>query len=198
MARKKPTPDFSIARFQEGSLQDFNYVFECYYDTLYVFAYNLIFTTAAARDMATASFVKCWHAHAEFENIHAIKAFLYRATGEGCLNYWTQLKRQPALRPHILFFLEKSLRDEAYLQQQLLNAEVFSELLREIECLPAKCRDVVRLSYFKNLSTDELANELRTSCRDVLYQKARGVRILRSSFLKKSQLPAPEYFFLLA
>jgi RNA polymerase sigma-70 factor (ECF subfamily) len=194
MAKKKPIPDFSISRFREGSLRDLNCVFEWYYDTMYVFAYNLIWAGTGARDIATESFVKLRHSHTEFESLPGIKAFLYRATRDGCLDYLALLKKGQTVQKEILHSLEKSLKDEGYLKDQIINAEIFSELLREIDSLPVKCREVVGLLYFKSLSAGEVAGQLQTSCRDVLHQKARGVRILRTSFLKKSLLPPQEYF----
>jgi RNA polymerase sigma-70 factor (ECF subfamily) len=187
-------PDFSVTRLSEGSLRDLNGVFESYYDTMYVFAYNLIWAGTGAREVATEAFVKCWRSHAAFENLPPLKTFLYKATRDGCLEYLELLRKERAIREDILSFLEKSLKDETYLKEQLINAEIFSELLREIDSLPVKCRDVVRLTYFKNLSAGEVAGQLQTSCRDVLHQKTRGVRILRTSFLKKALLPPQEYF----
>ena len=184
-----------MTRFREGSLRDFNSVFERYYDTMHVFAYNLIWTSTGARDVATESFIKCGRSHAQFEDLPAIKTYLYKATRDGCLDYLERLRKDRAIREDILSFLEKSLMDETYLKEQLINAEIFSELLREMDSLPVKCRDVVRLTYFKNLSAGEVAGQLQTSCREVLFQKTRGVRILRTSFLKKALLPPQEYYF---
>lgn len=195
MAKKELTPDFSVARFREGSLRDFNHVFDGYYDTMYVFAYNLIWASRTAQDIATAAFVTCWHSRAGFKTLPDIKAFLYRTTRDGCLDYLTRLKKEELVEEEIYQFLAKNLKDEDYLKDRLINAEIFSELLREIDSLPFKCREVVKLTYFKSYSADEVAGQLRTSCRDVLHQKARGVRILRTSFLKKALLPPQEYSF---
>ena len=194
MAKKPPSQDFLISRFRQGSLRDFNHVFDGYYDTMYVFAYNLIWTSLPAQDIATRSFVECWRSRASFDNLPDIKAFLYRATRDGCVDYLSSLKDQQLVEEEIVGFLIKGLKEDAYLKDQFINAEIFSELLREIDDLPFKCREVVKLTYFKSYSTEDVAGELQTSCSDVIQQKSRGVRILRSSFLKKALLPPQEYF----
>jgi RNA polymerase sigma-70 factor (ECF subfamily) len=193
MTKKSLVLDFSLTRFREGSLRDFNVIFDGYYDTMYVFAYNLIWAGRAAQDIATEAFVKCWHSRAQFESLPATKTFLYRATRDGCLDYLGRLKKEEQVEEKIYEILAKNGRDEGYLKDQIVNAEIFSELLREIDSLPFKCREVVKLTYFKSYSADEVAGELQTSHRDVLHQKARGVRILRTSFLKKALLPPQEY-----
>ncbi|HEX9511262.1 MAG TPA: sigma-70 family RNA polymerase sigma factor [Puia sp.] len=186
--------DFSASQFLEGSLRDFNVVFDGLYDTMYVFAYNLIWASRTAQDIATEVFVKCWHSRAAFETLPTIKTFLYKATRDGCLDYLARLRKEQLVEKKIYQFLTKNLKDEAYLKDQIVNAEIFSELLRGIDSLPLKCREVVMLTYFKSYSADEVAGQLQTSSRDVLHQKARGVRILRTSFLKKALLPPQEYF----
>ena len=188
-------PDFSTTCCGEGSLRDFNIVFESCYDTMYVFAYNLIWASTGAKEMATESFVRFWRSYTDFESPAAVKPYLYKATRDCCLDYLQLLRKDGAIEPDILTFLNKSLQNEEFLKEQIINAEIFSELLREMDSLPVKCRDVVRLTYFQSLSAGEVAGQLQTSYREVLHQKARGVRIMRTSFLKKALLPPQEYFY---
>ena len=86
MSVKMSIADFSIDRFRAGSLDDFQCVYELYYDTMYVFAYNLIHNEAEAQDMTTETFIKLWRLHANFESLNNIKAFLYVTNRNACLD----------------------------------------------------------------------------------------------------------------
>jgi RNA polymerase sigma-70 factor (ECF subfamily) len=52
-----------------------------------------------------------------------------------------------------------------------------------IETLPNKCKTIFKLIYFEDASTDEVAEKLHISPRNVLNQKRRALQLLKKKLL---------------
>jgi RNA polymerase sigma-70 factor (family 1) len=185
MSGKTSVHDFSIERFREGSLKDFQCVYHLYYETIYTFAFNLVKETEEARDITTETFIKLWRLHANFESLNNIKAFLYITSRNACFDYFRKLQRQRSGQKEILYLL----RSEHDVKNEMIEAEVFGEISRQITDLPISCRRVFELIYFNNLTTSEIAEKMGISAQNVLNQKAKAIRVLRSGLLSKALLP---------
>jgi RNA polymerase sigma factor (sigma-70 family) len=59
-----------------------------------------------------------------------------------------------------------------------------------LEALPPRCRDIIRLIFKEDLSTDEIAERLGIDRQNVRSQKARGLQLLRSRLLDRGSLSA--------
>lgn len=192
MSVKISINDFSIDRFRRGSRVDFKCVYETYYDALYTFAYNLVRNEAEAQDMTTETFIKLWRLHENFESLNNIKAFLYVTNRNACLDSLRFLQKQRSVHKEVLYLIGQ----EGDIKNEMIDAEVFSELNQKIEGLPEKCRKIFKLIYYNNLSTAEVAEEMGISNQNVLNQKARAIHILRSGLLRKALLTTELCIFL--
>ena len=66
----------------------------------------------------------------------------------------------------------------------VMNAELVARLEREIQALPAKCREIVQLAYYQGLSSEEIAERLGISLQTVWNRKTTAMKKLRSAFLR--------------
>jgi RNA polymerase sigma-70 factor (ECF subfamily) len=185
MEPKSPKHIFSITGFREGIALDFKYVYDLYFNNIYIFAYNLIRHEADAQDITTDTFDKLWRLHANFESLNNIKAFLYISCRNGCMDYFRQIKKEREARPEIIYLR----KIDELATSEMIDAEVFTELGKLIEKLPFKCRTIFNLIYNDNLSTSEVASKLNISNQNVLNQKARAIHILRDALVQKFYLP---------
>lgn len=195
MEQKNSQYTFSIAAFRDGRQKDFKHAYDLYYDLIYTFAYNLIGKEDEAQDITTDTFIKLWRLHENFESLNNIKAFLYITSRNACLDFLRHLKVERKTYGNILY----SQKLEELLPNEMIDAEVFIELDRQIERLPTKCRKIFKLIYYQNLNTSEVAQELGISNQNVLNQKARAIQLLRTALVQKSFLPfsLPLLLFLL-
>lgn len=187
MSGKNFTQDFSIELFRTGDRVQFKIAYELLYEPIYIFVYNLVKDEHEAQDITTDTFVKLWRLHASFESFSNIKAFLYVTSRNACLDYFRKLQRDRSAQKEIMYLL----RDGSDVKnEEVIEATVFSELARQIESLPGKCRKIFELIYFNNLSTAEVAEQMGISNQNVLNQKAKAINILRSGPLSKVLLLA--------
>src|SRR5882757_794580 len=138
MSGKNSVHDFSIDRFRLGDRGDFKCVYDLYFEPIYIFAFNLVKDAEEAQDITTETFIKLWRLHGNFENLNNIKAFLYITSRNACFDYFRKLQRQRSGQKEILYLL----RSENEVENEMIDAEVFGELSRQIEDLPFSCRRV--------------------------------------------------------
>jgi RNA polymerase sigma-70 factor (family 1) len=199
MSGKISVHNFSIERFCQGDRRDFKCVYDLYFETIYTFAYNLVKDAEEAQDITTETFIKLWRLHANFENLNNIKAFLYITSRNACFDYFRKLQRQRSGQKEILYLLRNENEAENRAENKMIDAEVFGELSRQIEELPFSCKKVFKLIYFNNFTTSEIAENMGISNQNVLNQKARAIRILRSKLfstvLSTAELCLFAFFF---
>jgi len=185
MKNKLSAHEFSIDRFVEGDRHEFKFVYEYYYNIIYAFVFSLVRADAEAQDIVSDGFVKLWKLRENFKNLNNIKGFLLVTARNASFDYLRQQQRLRSAHKEILHLGgEEEIRNEA------IGAIVFSELTRQIEELPSRCKEIFKLLFFHNLNSSEVADQLQISRQTVLNQKANAVKLLRSALLKKALLPA--------
>ena len=168
------TPDtISIAAFQNGDLGAFNRVFNFFYKRVCFFAAGIV-SENCAEDIVQDAFVKLWERRESFNNLNAIKAFLYLTTKNSCINYYRHQKVVDKFES-----VQTEGLTESNIIHQLIEAEVLDEVQRAVQQLPPGYRQVIYLSYFEGLSNQETADYLQVSINTVKTQKVRSLRILR-------------------
>ncbi|HZE84569.1 MAG TPA: sigma-70 family RNA polymerase sigma factor [Puia sp.] len=169
----------------EGDRHEFKFVYEYYYNIIYAFVFSLVRADAEAQDIVSDGFVKLWKLRENFKNLNNIKGFLLVTARNASFDYLRQQQRLRSAHKEILHLGgEEEIRNEA------IGAIVFSELTRQIEELPSRCKEIFKLLFFHNLNSSEVADQLQISRQTVLNQKANAVKLLRSALLKKALLPA--------
>src|SRR5258708_23954434 len=144
-----PLPDFSIAAFRRGSLDEFKRVYEHFYDVMYWYAFKLINREEEAKDIATDMFVKLWKDHQSFDTLSKIKAFLYTATRNASIDFLRHGKVRRRAEGEI-FYLTKE--EEGIAKNAIIEAEIFHELSRQIENLPPTFPNGFKLIFYDNLN----------------------------------------------
>lgn len=173
------------SEFQKGNPDAFAYVFDMHYRSLCYYASSILENSDEVEDVVSEVFVKLWQRAAHFEDLSAIKSFLYIATKNLCLDRLKQQKRQQASIEGYTHTVD----DLAIEDHSMLEAEVLSIIYEEIEQLPTKARSVFKLIFFEGLTTAEVAGHLGISVKTVRNQKARAIQLLQTALLKKG-LPA--------
>lgn len=168
-----------LNRFRSGDDKAFGVIYEKFYAALCFFALRLTNDRAAAEDIVQEILCKLWQKHQDFEDLGAIKAFLYISTRNACMNHLVAVQRKE--KHHLE--LEKM-----PLQQTEVNEVIYAEALREITAalgsLPDQCAKVMRMLYQEGLRPQEIADSLGITVSTVYNQRMRGVAILRSRLSK--------------
>ena len=128
-----------------------------------------------------------------FESTANIKAFLYTATKNACINHYKAGVRHENAHRQMKYLLKNESGQEPSFEEEMIRAEVVSEICKEVEELPDRCREIFKMIFFEGMSTDQIAEEMGIAVQTVRTQKARAIQLLKTELLKKGKLTALIY-----
>ncbi len=160
-----------------GQTETFDLIFRSYYAPLCHFAAHFLQSEEEAQDIIEDLFIKLWQKNQVFENPKHAQAFLYRSAQNACLNFLKHNQRTTIAQEALI--TDTDWTEEDYLSQ-MIRSEVWGEIYRAIEGLPAQCSKVIVMSYIDGKSNSEIAEELDLSVQTVKNHKARGLSLLRT------------------
>jgi RNA polymerase sigma-70 factor (family 1) len=155
-------------------------LFELFNNRLVLFATGMLPAGEAAADLVQEAFVALWQRMDSFDDLAAIKVFLYLTVKNKCLNIY---KHEKVIRRYN--HTQPAAPEEKHIMLRLIEAEVAGEVQQALQQLPPGCRQVIHLSFFEGLRNQEVAARLHVSVNTVKTQKTRALRLMRE--ILKSQ-----------
>jgi len=178
---KKHFLDDWLTAFNKGNSSAFRIIFENYNKLLFTCAMQLVKDKEQAEDIVSETFTKLWQRHDVFQTEEHIKAFLFVTTRNASLNYLRHIQRKTASQSE-LSYLQKD-KDDHDVITDMIEGELLRKIYPLIETLPTKCKTIFKLIYFEDASTDEVAEKLHITPRNVLNQKRRAIQLLKKKLL---------------
>jgi RNA polymerase sigma-70 factor (ECF subfamily) len=170
-------PDESrlINQLREGREQAYKRVFHQYYRPLTLFAAKFIGDIDEAKEVVQEFFVRFWLRHRDIHIRVSLKTYLYQGVRNACINYIEADRvKQRRLSEY---------KHPTYSEENALEAMVLSEkedtIMRTIELLPQKCREIFTMSRIQRKSNREIADELQLSIKTVETQISIALKRLR-------------------
>lgn len=158
---------------REDDKHAFKYLFDTYFVSLCRFAHLYLTNTQDAEELVLDLFVYLWEHRGEINVTLSLKAYLFQAVRNRCLNY---------LRDHHqmlrLYEVNEVLKEE---ETSSLEIEELQALIAEAICsLPDKCQDVFRQSRQENLTNKEIAEKMNISVKTVEAQITKALKLIKA------------------
>jgi len=166
----------------EGALEQ---LFSTFNRALLFFARSMVPELEVAEEIVADSFIKLWNHRTTFETEDRVKAFLYIATKNACINHIKSAHNRQSFDKEASASLESTDPD---IFVKIIRAELMQLIYQEVMKLPEKQREVFRLTYFEDLTTDEIADRLRMSATAVFANRSRAMEALRMVFKNHDKL----------
>jgi RNA polymerase sigma-70 factor, ECF subfamily len=164
---------------QRGNEGAFRQIFDTYYRPLTLFALKYVSDVEEAREIVQEFFIRLWFSHQHVEIRFSLKHYLYQGVRNACLNFIESKKvsekRFSQYEPPVFS------NDNAL--EYMMVAEQEERLLRAIDGLPDKCRQIFAMSRHQNLSNNEIATRLQISVKTVEAQITIALKRLRDSLI---------------
>ena len=146
------TNDISLLRqIREGNEDAFKSLFETYFTPLCRFIYLHLDDKNVAEELAMDIFIYLWENRETFQIQLSLKAYLFQAAKNKCLNELRKKKETVGLDG---------------VEVSTINTSV-STLQEAVFSLPDKCRNIFLLSRSENLTNQEIARRLNISVKTV-------------------------------
>ncbi|MDJ1486037.1 RNA polymerase sigma-70 factor [Cytophagaceae bacterium YF14B1] len=157
------TEEDLIRQLKDGNQAAFKTIFHLYYRPLTLFAMKYVGDVEEAKEITQEFFIRFWEKHASVEINFSLKTYLYHSVRNACYNFieknkvaqrrLTDWKKNPFIQDPIL--------------DKIIAAEQEEILLKGIDSLPEKCKEIFIMSRIEKLSNKEIAAKLQISVKTV-------------------------------
>lgn len=177
MAYEELIQGFSIEAFQEGHEAALQQVFDRFYASIQYMNKSLLEGDPISEEITQDTFLKLWNRRQNFSSLDKIKAFLYLAAKNACLDY---IKTQQRKKRRIDLFTQSQQEEwESDADRAIIREEVLRTIAAAIETLPEQCRQVIRMAYLNGKNASEIAAAIGVTASTVRSQQSRGISLLR-------------------
>lgn len=156
-----------------GDESAYRKLFDEYYRILSHFAMKFIPDVETCEDIVHDAILDLYSKKRTFENINALKSFLYLSIRNSCLNYLDHQKAKENYLRHA-----STVTDEEYFLDSIIEEEVYYLMHKAIKQLPAQIQSIYELSL-QGKSNEEIAQALNLSLDSVKSYKKRGKQMLK-------------------
>lgn len=141
---------------REGDKLAFKHLFETYFTPLCRFMHLYVKETTIVEELALDIFTYVWENRKTLQIQISLKAYIFQAAKNKCLNVLRQKK--------LTVSLDDTQQDIPETDEMSLETEELSNLIQEaVMALPDKCKEVFNLSRTENLTNQEVAAQLNIS-----------------------------------
>lgn len=169
-----------ITRLNNGDVFAFEILFKLYRSKLLYIASQYISSEEDAEEIIQNIFIKVWSK----KNIQSnINGYLYKVTRNACLDY-LRTKKQLLNIENNLNQLEASINHTAFSDDAaslIIEKELYQAVLKSIDLLPPKCKDVFVKSRIEGLNHKEISKKLDISTKTIETHITKAIKHLRVS-----------------
>lgn len=163
-----------IFEFARGSEHAFRIFYNKYAVALRYFAAKYLNEDTMIDDVVQDAFVDLWEKRADFQEENAVKAYLYKAVRNACLN----LIRHRQVEDKYSRQLRTEGEESELFLDRMLESEIFQALLDVFHELPPACKEVYQMSL-DGKSHEEIARTLNISVNTVKKHKNNANHYMR-------------------
>ncbi|MFY0715332.1 RNA polymerase sigma-70 factor [Seonamhaeicola sp. NFXS20] len=166
-----------IIRKDEKKFKKF---FENYYEDFVLFANKYLFDKDSSEDIVQEVFIYLWENASNLKIETSLKGYLYTMIRNRCLNYLKSIKitdNYEFLEFNLKLTTEQDLSSISEDEKKI----VYHQILKIVDSLPEKMREIVKLRFIYNYKYLEIAKELNISVNTVKTQLKRAkLKIIKS------------------
>jgi RNA polymerase sigma-70 factor (ECF subfamily) len=165
-----------ISKLQSGDAHGFESLFNSYYQPLVGYARTIVKNGDEAEDIVQQVFVSIWEKRTIIEIHTSLKAMLYKAVYNTCLN---KIKHETVRRNYSKEVLMTS--SILFNNEEVQYKELQKKINSSIDGLPEQCAKIFKMSRFEYLKYQEIADRLNISVKTVENQMGKALKILREN-----------------
>ncbi|WP_455669955.1 RNA polymerase sigma-70 factor [Phocaeicola faecalis] len=151
----------------------FKYLFDTYFVSLCRYVHLYLDSTQEGEELVLDIFMYLWEHSSQINLTLSLKAYLFQAARNRCLNFLRDRKLTISLDE-----VGDVANDETV---SSLEMKELNRLIQEAVCaLPDKCREVFQLSREKNMTNQEIADEMNISVKTVEAQITKALKRIKN------------------
>ena len=159
--------------------QQFLEVFEKYSDDIFRYCYYRVFDHEKAKDLVQEAYCRAWKYMMKGNKVENIRALIYKIANNMIIDD-SRKKKHASLD----MMMSDGFSPSVMPQQHSENYFIGKEVLKIVESLDEKYRDVIIMRYINDLSVKEIAEILNETENNIYVRVSRGFSKVKELFLK--------------
>jgi RNA polymerase sigma-70 factor, ECF subfamily len=176
---KEHLEEHLVHRLNKGDQSALREIFDRYYRPLTLFAIKYLEDAEEAKEIVQELFVRIWARHQEVRISYSLKMYLYQSTRNACINH---IESQKVKQRRLKDYRSPEIANDHALNL-LLESEQEELLMRAIDSLPPRCREIFLLSRTGGLQNQEIAKKLNLSLKTVEAQLSIALKRLSQALI---------------
>jgi len=173
------SPDTAwIERIRSGDREAFAALFRTYHARLCAYVFRLAGSEAVAEELVQEVFARIWERRLDWDPKGSIDQYLFFVAKNRALNHLKHLRVEDGSSDQVAAMIRPR---AASPEDQVRFVELADATQHAVEKLPARCRQIFRLSREGHLTYNEIATLLEISPKTVEVQMGRALRALREA-----------------
>jgi RNA polymerase sigma-70 factor (ECF subfamily) len=173
--------DAVMVSFREGNKDAFRLIYDQLVRPLTFFVENIIHSQLDAEDIVANAFYKLYHARTALRSYEHVKRWMYVIVRNESIDY-LRARTRARENQHDIAYLETGVVE--LVETERLKASLLQDIYAAIEKLPKQRKTILRLYFFEQKSTTEIAELMELSPQTVLNHKTKAIDSLRKSGLR--------------
>jgi len=177
--RKEETDVEFMEAFRKGEERAYDRLFREYYAPLCFFAFRMLHDENLAEDIVQECFINLWNRRKGLNHIQSIRSYLYTAVRYRCVDHYRSGRPDMDALPDELTQADPASDAEA----MMIMTETVKNLYEQLEQLPARMREVIKLYYLEGKTYKEIGGILQTDPETVRNQRFKALKFIRKIFI---------------
>ncbi|WP_020527480.1 RNA polymerase sigma-70 factor [Flexithrix dorotheae] len=178
----KPESEYTEEEILEGLANSneevYKYLFNLYYEALCQFALKYIRFPEIAEEIVQDVFIYLWEKRETIQIHSSLKAYLHTAVRYQAIYYYRNASKKPIFDDN---YPEERLTSGNESELLIEYLELEKQVLKSIEKLPEKCKQIFKLSRNSGLTYQQIADKMSVSKKTVENQIGIALKKLRES-----------------
>ncbi len=170
-----------IFSLKKGNISAFEQLFHGYYNKVHYFTRSLLNNREEAENLTQETFIALWENRKKLNDNTVIGSYLYKIARNLVMNH---IRKKVNHQTYIEYVYNHSSNEDNSTQHEIDNAELEEMLLKNIDQIPPRRKEIFLLSFEKGLTYKEIAEKLNISENTVDTQIRNALNFLRENISK--------------
>jgi len=164
-----------LEEFRNGDREAWKHYYLLYYRRIYYHLRKRIGNSTVAKDQMQDAFLLLWDKRQTIVNEDQLLAFLYATAN----NLAQEFLREHGRLAELMAYMAEQQRIQMSPEAEQREGEIVMALRKEVGKLTARKRDIIKLYYFDDKTSREIANRLGITRQTVLNHLSQSIILLR-------------------
>lgn len=169
-------------------LKNFEHIYSCHWEKLYAFCFRMTRDAHLSENIVQDIFTSLWERRSELK-VLSVESYLFRAAKNQVLKEYRKRRFDTTI-------IEEKFEDYFIEQLPSVDPELLDTLYTLLENLPEKRKQILMMNKIREMSIEEIADELKLSRQTVKNQISSALKQLRFHAGENSGLLIPVSIYL--